>query len=212
MAKQGYVNLLQSQKSSKKRHGDDTLMVKARQDFLDKGYYTNLRDAIIDAVVRNTPDENAVIADLGCGECWYTERIYNALNNPTVFGIDISKQALIAGSKRCRDLKLAVASTADIPLSDESCDAVVCVFAPYTETEVLRILKRGGVFIQVPIGKCLMLSPTFPPASTVRATFTAHGAPSLLGKLSSALSYDFVIRTHLVVKISITRFLVKRCV
>ena len=148
MAKQGYVNLLQSQKSSKKRHGDVTLMVKARQDFLDKGYYTKFCDAIIDAVIRNAPDENAVIADLGCGECWYTERIYNALDNPTVFGIDISKQALIAGSKRCGELKLAVASTADIPIPDESCDAVVCVFAPYSETEVLRILKRGGVFIQ----------------------------------------------------------------
>lgn len=147
MAKQGYVNLLQSQKSSKKRHGDDTLMVKARQDFLEKGYYRNLCDTLINAVVKNTP-QNAVVADLGCGECWYTERVYNALVNPTVFGIDISKQALIAGSKRCKKLKLAVASTSDIPLPDESCDAVICVFAPYSEQEVLRILKRGGVFVK----------------------------------------------------------------
>lgn len=148
MAKQGYVNLLQSQKSSKKRHGDDSLMVKARQDFLEKGYYNKLCEAVVDAVVKNTPQNNAVVADLGCGECWYTQRVYNSLDNPTVFGIDISKQALIAGSKRCKDLKLAVASTADIPLPDESCDAVICVFAPYSETEALRILKRGGVFIK----------------------------------------------------------------
>ena len=148
MAKQGYVNLLQSQKSSKKRHGDDSLMVKARQDFLEKGYYNNLCDAVVDAVVKNTPQRNAVVADLGCGECWYTQRIYSSLDNPTVFGIDISKQALIAGSKRCKSLKLAVASTSDIPLPDEGCDAAVCIFAPYSETEVLRILKRGGVFIK----------------------------------------------------------------
>lgn len=147
-AKQGYVNLLQSQKSSKKRHGDDTIMVKARQDFLEKGYYEKLCDALINAVVKNTPQNNAVIADLGCGECWYTERVYNALENPTVFGIDISKHALIAGSKRCKALKLTVASTSDIPLPDDSCDAVICVFAPYSEEEVLRILKRGGVFIK----------------------------------------------------------------
>lgn len=147
MAKQGYVNLLQSQKSSKKRHGDDTLMVKARQDFLEKGYYSELCNALIKAVLSNTC-ENVVLADLGCGECWYTERIYNAMENATVFGIDISKQALIAGSKRCGKLKLAVASTSDIPLPDESCDAVICVFAPYSETEVLRVLKRGGVFVK----------------------------------------------------------------
>ncbi len=146
-AKQGYVNLLQSQKSSKKRHGDDALMVKARQDFLEKGYYNKLCEAIIDATLSNT-GETPVLADLGCGECWYTERVYNALNDATVFGIDISKQALIAGSKRCKELKLAVASTSDIPLSDESCDVVICVFAPYSEAEVLRVLKRGGVFIK----------------------------------------------------------------
>ena len=38
-SKFGYVNLLQSQKSSAKRHGDDRLMVRARRDFLDSGYY-----------------------------------------------------------------------------------------------------------------------------------------------------------------------------
>lgn len=151
LAKQGYVNLLQSQKSSKKRHGDDTLMVKARQDFLEKGYYNNLCQELIKAVMQSTKEE-MTIADLGCGECWYTERVYNALCekniNSTVFGIDISKQALIAGSKRCKTLKLAVASTAEIPLPDESCDAVICVFAPYSESEVLRVLKRGGIFIK----------------------------------------------------------------
>lgn len=151
LAKQGYVNLLQSQKSSKKRHGDDSLMVKARQDFLEKGYYNNLCDELIKAVLQNAKEE-ITLADLGCGECWYTERVYKALCeksvDATVFGIDISKQALIAGSKRCKTLKLAVASTAEIPLPDECCDAVICVFAPYSEQEVRRILKRGGVFIK----------------------------------------------------------------
>ena len=39
ISKFGYVNLLMSSKSSAKRHGDDRLMVRARRDFLDKGYY-----------------------------------------------------------------------------------------------------------------------------------------------------------------------------
>ena len=150
-AKQGYVNLLQSQKSSKKRHGDDSLMVKARQDFLEKGYYKNLCDELMKAVSRTAVDDT-VLVDLGCGECWYTTQIYNNLlqngKNPTVFGIDISKQAIMAGAKRCKELKLAVASTSDIPLSDESCDIVLCVFAPYAQSEVSRVLKRGGFFIK----------------------------------------------------------------
>lgn len=150
-AKQGYVNLLRSQKSSKKRHGDDSLMVKARQDFLEKGYYNDLCKELVDAVLRHSEKE-VTLADLGCGECWYTAQIYKSLvenkKETCIFGIDISKQALIAGARRCKELKLAVASTADIPLPDESCDIVICVFAPYSESEVLRVLKRGGVFIK----------------------------------------------------------------
>lgn len=150
-AKQGYVNLLRVQTSSKKRHGDDTLMVKARQDFLNKGFYNDLCNELIKSIIRFSKDETTMI-DLGCGECWYTAQFYNSLKesgkNPEVFGIDISKQALIAGSKRCKELRLAVASTADIPLPAESCDIAVCVFAPYAENEVHRVLKRGGVFIK----------------------------------------------------------------
>lgn len=150
-AKQGYVNLLQSQKSSGKRHGDDALMVKARQSFLEKGFYNDLCKELIAAVLK-TADGETTLIDLGCGECWYTAQLFESLSengkNPSVFGIDISKQALIAGSKRCRDLKLAVASTSDIPVPDESCDIAVCVFAPYAVEEVYRVLKSGGVFIK----------------------------------------------------------------
>ncbi len=154
VAKQGYVNLLQSQKSSKKRHGDDTLMVKARQDFLEKGYYQNLADKLCETVLNFTRSEDSVtLADLGCGECWYTAQIYENLTangkSPAVFGIDISKQALIAGSKRCKALKLAVASTSDIPLPDKSCDIVVNAFAPFSNDEVCRVLKDDGFFVKV---------------------------------------------------------------
>ena len=48
----------------------------------------------------------------------------------------ISHHSKIALIKRCKELKLAVASTSDIPMPDESCDIAVCVFAPYAEEEV----------------------------------------------------------------------------
>lgn len=151
LAKQGYVNLLQSQKSSKKRHGDDTLMVKSRQDFLEKGYYNNIREELIKSAL-DSAGEEVTLLDLGCGECWYTAEVYKSLvssgADAQVFGIDISKQALIYGSRRCKELRLAVASTSDIPLPGESCDIVMCVFAPYSESEIYRVLKKGGVFIK----------------------------------------------------------------
>lgn len=151
VAKQGYVNLLRSQKSSKKRHGDDALMVKARADFLEKGYYSCLCNAITDVLGRYVKPEMTV-ADLGCGEGWYTEKISESLKkqgiNAEICGIDISKHALIYTAKRCSDFHLAVASTAELPLADNSCDAVVSVFAPCSESEIYRVLKNDGVWIK----------------------------------------------------------------
>ena len=46
LARQGYVNLLRTNRSKDKRHGDDKRMVAARTAFLDAGYYAPLRDAI----------------------------------------------------------------------------------------------------------------------------------------------------------------------
>ena len=77
LAKQGYVNLLQSQKSSSKRHGDDKLMVKSRSDFLDKGYYDSLADKIT-SMIGETASSNMRLIDLGCGECFYTSRVAKA--------------------------------------------------------------------------------------------------------------------------------------
>lgn len=160
VAKQGYVNLLQSQKSSKKRHGDDALMVKARQDFLEKGYYAPLCDEIGKMLIKYSKPEMTV-ADLGCGECWYTQRLFSLLGqqgiNAEICGIDISKQALISGAKRCPSLHLAVASTAELPLADGSCDAVISIFAPCSESEILRVLKPDGVWIKAfPLERHLM--------------------------------------------------------
>lgn len=160
VAKQGYVNLLRSQKSSKKRHGDDSLMVNARRDFLEKGYYNCLCNAVCDMLLRFSKPKMTV-ADLGCGECWYTARLFDALvgqgTQTEICGIDISKQALIAGAKRCPELHLAVASTAELPLADRSCDAVVSIFAPCSESEILRVLKDDGVWIKAfPLERHLM--------------------------------------------------------
>jgi 23S rRNA (guanine745-N1)-methyltransferase len=49
-ARQGYVNLLQSQRSSARNHGDDRAMILARRNFLEKGYYGPLRDCLKEKV------------------------------------------------------------------------------------------------------------------------------------------------------------------
>lgn len=156
IAKQGYVNLLQSQKSSSKRHGDDKLMVKSRSDFLDKGYYNLLADKITETVVENAFVGMKLI-DLGCGECFYTSKIQEAFPDAVYGGIDISKQALIIGGRRNKNLSLAVASAFNLPVSDSYCDFAATVFAPHNVSEVQRILKDGGLWLRAyPLERHLM--------------------------------------------------------
>lgn len=150
VAKSGYVNLLLSKHSGKTVHGDNKLMVRARKNFLDKGFYAPLRDAVGEAVCRFLPDVG-VLLDAGCGEGYYTLGVNEALDksgkNIRIFGIDISKAAVEAAAKRCADISFAAASVFHIPCADQSCDAVMTLFAPYCGGEFRRVLKKDGFMI-----------------------------------------------------------------
>lgn len=151
ISKHGYVNLLQSQKQSSKRHGDDKLMVCARKDFLDGGYYNTLLKKVLNVVDKYAKD-NIRILDAGCGECWYTANIMAHLKKKnitaSVCGIDIARDALIIGKRRSNELELAVASIFNIPAADSSCDIVFNFFAPVAGDEYKRILKCDGILIR----------------------------------------------------------------
>ncbi|MBQ8016309.1 MAG: methyltransferase domain-containing protein [Clostridia bacterium] len=151
-SKFGYVNLLQSQKSSAKRHGDDRLMVRARRDFLDAGCYGFLRDALCEICEKYLPCGGDVL-DAGCGECYYSAGLkqYYAEKGETVFvaGVDISKDALEYASKRKSGIPLAVASLFDLPFADGSFDAVLNIFSPEADDEFCRVLKTGGYLIKI---------------------------------------------------------------
>lgn len=62
-------------------------------------------------------------------------------------GIDVSKEAVMAGASRDKSLKLAVASVYDIPVREKSCDIVISLFAPFSPDEYRKVLKDSGYFI-----------------------------------------------------------------
>lgn len=151
-AKSGYTNLLLSQAKKEKRHGDDKLMVRSRQAFLDMGYYKPLLDILCETVKKYAVT-GCRILDAGCGECWYTANIYDYLIKnqiiPEMFGVDISKDALSMGAKRCKAIELAVAGVFNLPVKENSCDILLSLFAPFSVEEFGRVLKKGGVIIKV---------------------------------------------------------------
>lgn len=151
LAKQNYVNLLMRNQSASKRHGDDKLMVAARQEFLDAGWYDGLRDALCALAVKYCGGAVNLL-DVGCGEGYYTAAVRTALDTAgkscSAGGIDISKTALIAAARRDAALSLAVASVNRLPVGDESIDLLMNVFAPNDDAEFLRVLRSGGVLLK----------------------------------------------------------------
>lgn len=149
MAKSGYVNLLLA-KSGTAVHGDNKLMLRARRDFLEKGYYVTLCDAVCETVLQYGKN-GCTILDTGCGEGYYTtavKAIFDRSNIAVdVYGIDISKDAVDMASKRKAGLKLAAASVFHIPVLTKSCDILLTMFAPYCGEEYSRVLKDEGIMI-----------------------------------------------------------------
>ena len=150
IAKSGYVNLLLSSAQGK-RHGDDKLMVIARRNLLGKGYYDPLANEIAACVDEYTGSELKLL-DAGCGEGKYTldvlSRLESSGKRADIVGIDISKDALQYASKRSKAVTLAVASSAALPVGDESMDVVLNIFSPFMEKEFYRVLKSGGILLR----------------------------------------------------------------
>ena len=154
-AKKGAVYLLPSNKKHSDIPGDNPDMVRSRRNFLTKGYYAHLREAICDAL-RKELIPGTVLLDAGCGEGYYTAGIHEMAKNSEIYGVDISKTAANFAAKADPAGHFAVASVFHLPVLDGSCDAVVSIFAPYCGAEFQRVLKAGGLFVMaIPAAKHL---------------------------------------------------------
>lgn len=146
VAKSGYVTLTRSPGTS----GDDKDMVRARTQFLDKGYYRPFADAVADAI-----SGADVVIDAGCGEGYYSNIIAERVKS--VYGFDLSKHACDKAAKRAKAANngafFGVSSVFELPVADNSADAVVSLFAPIAEEEFSRVLKNDGLLIVGAAGK-----------------------------------------------------------
>ena len=153
-AAQGYVNLL-SANHTPKTAGDNPMMIKARTDFLSLGLYRPLAEQVASLIGKYTlGEEDPQVLDCGCGEGYYTN-IY-AESNPQVhiYGMDLSKSGVRhASSKACEmgldNVRYAAASCFELPFAVRSAHLIVCTFAPVSNEEYARVLKKGGKLIIV---------------------------------------------------------------
>ena len=142
IAKQGYTNLFM--KSSQKS-GDGKDMVEARTTFLNMQYYKPLLDRLIEIVNELSPN---VVIDAGCGEGYYTNTIQKE-TNVEMYAFDLSKDALKYASRNNKDVHYFLSNIYDIPMMDHCADMILNIFAPSSNKEYNRLIKKGGYLIKV---------------------------------------------------------------
>jgi len=159
VARQGYINLLPVQQKRSKHPGDSKMMVLARGQFLNAGYYQAIAQAIAETLSALIPDEGEFnVLDAGCGEGYYFDYLLNHLSKVgqnyslSLIGLDISKEAITQSSKRNKQITWLVGTNRQPPVQDASIDIILCVFGFVSYEGFLKVLKPGGKIILVDPG------------------------------------------------------------
>lgn len=158
VARQGYVNLLPVQQKKSRQPGDSKEMVCARTRFLDSGVYEPVADKLDELAFSYMHDKNNCILDAGCGEGYYLDHFYKYLQHKnkhcdeTLIGLDISKFAIIASTKRNKQITWIVGTNKHPPVISNTLDIVFCIFGFPSFEAFSNTLKTGGKVILVEPG------------------------------------------------------------
>lgn len=149
-AKEGYVNLLSSHKSGDTT-GDNKEMARSRRDFLEKGYYSVLANAVCGCMQKYSSCGDNVL-DICCGEGYYTDYLTKKCDR-NYYGFDLSKNMVrLAGKRRC-GATFFVANIANIPIESGGVKFAFHLFAPFHSEEFSRILSDDGVVLTAVAGE-----------------------------------------------------------
>lgn len=156
IASQGYTNLLPVQNKRSRDPGDSKEMVAARRRFLMAGFYQPIAAAVSRAVLAGLrADATISCLDAGCGEGYYLRQLAAAAGDKqtlTLLGLDISKWAVLSAAKQDTRVNWVVGSNAKLPVLSGTLDRVLCMFGFPVYPEFARVLKPGGLLVQVDSG------------------------------------------------------------
>lgn len=193
VARQGYVNLLPVTQKHSLHPGDSAVMVAARRDYLNAGYYAPIAKKLRELVASYAPGCRSIL-DAGCGEGYYLSK----LDAQERWGVDISKDAVRYAAVREKSAKFLAATAVHLPFSDAVFDCVLSMFSLTAEAEFARVLKDGGIFVQVLAGEnhlAALKGVIYP--TLLKKEKTLH--PQLDGFTllhEETLSFPFTLETH----------------
>ncbi len=150
-------------------HGDTKAMLRSRRDFLDRGHYRFLADALIHACVgvlsgSPTHSNEYALLDVGCGEGYYLDQLIrqrperfdsssekgSGQSRLHLYGMDLARDAARLAAKRDPQLRITVGNTmVRLPFATGSMSIMLNLFAPRNPPEFSRVLKPDGMLIVV---------------------------------------------------------------
>lgn len=149
ISKKGVVCLINTGKLKRNYTYDKDLFI-SRRKFILNNFYKDIYINIIKILNSYSPN-NISILDLGCGEGTHDSYILNGINKKYCFlGIDYNKDAVnLAINYNDENTNFIVSDVNELPLKDNSFDIIINILSPYFSNEVLRVLKKDGLFIKI---------------------------------------------------------------
>lgn len=157
LTKKGTINFIASTKIKESKIYNEKLFT-CRRKFIQKGYYEEVYN-IIAETINSLNLNNLSILDLGCGEGTHTINILNKISgNYNYCAFDYSKSAInLASDYNSTNRFYFDGDVNNIPITTNSIDVIIDFLSPYSESEVKRVLKKGGMFIKVSPNKDYLL-------------------------------------------------------
>lgn len=152
VAREGYVHLLPVQNKRSKDPGDSKEMVVARRRFLSAGHYAPIAQALGQLLLSQAQGPLSCL-DAGCGEGYYLRELQATALDLSILGLDISKWAVLAAAKLDKASTWVVGSNANLPVVSATLDCVLCLFGFPMYEEFARVLKPGGLLVQIDTGE-----------------------------------------------------------
>ncbi|GAB3555076.1 rRNA (guanine-N1)-methyltransferase [Arthrobacter tumbae] len=124
-------------------------MVQARIDFLEKGHFEPLANAVI-ATAQRFSGKQPLVLDVGAGTGYYLNALQEQVSVSAAVALDISKYALRRSARLLPDALCLVCDVwRPLPVAGESVDLLLNIFAPRNVPEFARVCRDEGVALVV---------------------------------------------------------------
>ncbi len=149
ITKKGTINFIISPKIKESKIYNEKLFT-CRRKFIENGYYADVYESIANEINDLNLDDITIL-DLGCGEGIHSMNILSKIkSNYKYFGFDYSKCAInLASDYNGSNRFYFNGDVNNIPIASDSMDVIIDFLSPYSESEIKRVLKKGGLFIKV---------------------------------------------------------------